>query len=162
MISLPNSTKSFTIGMDASNIGIGPILSQDCIPIVFFNNKLDDKMQKASTYVREMFAIKEAIARWRQYILYARFIIHTDHKWLRELMAQTIQTTAQQRFLVKLLGYDYCIEYQPKKANQAADALSHSHEETDIQNQEASLSNLISAPITILWDKLEIEFVNDT
>ncbi|GMJ14651.1 hypothetical protein HRI_005134300 [Hibiscus trionum] len=81
-------------------------------------------MQTASTYHREMFAITQAVGKWRPYLLGRRFTIITDQRSLRELTQQTIQTPEQQRWLSKLIGYDFEIKYRPGKLNEAADALS--------------------------------------
>ena len=81
-------------------------------------------MSKASTYVRELYAITQAVARWRHYLLGRKFTIRTDHRSLKELMSQVIQTPEQQYYLTKLLGYEFDIVYRAGKANAAADSLS--------------------------------------
>lgn len=81
-------------------------------------------MQRASTYVRELHAITTAVSKWRQYLLGHPFVILTDHKILKELVSQVIQTPEQQVYLSKLLGYDYNIQYKSGKSNLVADALS--------------------------------------
>ena len=48
----------------------------------------------------------------------------TDHKSLRKLMNQVIQTPELQVYLSKLLGFDYSIQYKPGKTNVVVDALS--------------------------------------
>lgn len=48
----------------------------------------------------------------------------TNHQSLKKLMAQAIQTPKQQTYLVRLLGYDFHIQYRAGNANSAADALS--------------------------------------
>lgn len=42
-------------------------------------------------------------------MLGAKFIIWTNHKSLQYLLEQTITTEAQQKWLVKLLGYDFLL-----------------------------------------------------
>lgn len=54
----------------------------------------------------------------------SKFIVCTDQKSLKFLLDQTISTSAQQKWLVKLLGYDYEIEYKRGKENSVVDALS--------------------------------------
>jgi hypothetical protein len=54
----------------------------------------------------------------------SKFIVRTDQKSLKFLLDQTISTSAQQKWLVKLLGYDYEIEYKRGRENSVADALS--------------------------------------
>ncbi|GJW14512.1 ty3-gypsy retrotransposon protein [Tanacetum coccineum] len=104
---LPDFSKPFIIETDASGQSIGAILSQNGNPIAFFSKKLSPKMQQASTYVRELYAITEAVAKFRHYLFGHYFIIRTDHHSLRHISDQTIQTLEQQALLPKLLGYNF-------------------------------------------------------
>ncbi|KAL4312967.1 hypothetical protein GQ457_01G036970 [Hibiscus cannabinus] len=124
LLGLPCFDKDFVVETDASGVGIGAVLTQDNRLLAYFSQKLSPRMQGASTYHREMFAITQAVGKWRQYLLGRRFIILTDQKSLRELTQQTIQTPEQQRWLSKLIGYDFEIRYRPGKLNSVADALS--------------------------------------
>ena len=83
-------------------------------------------MQKQSTYTREFYAITEAMAKFRHYLLGHKFIIRTDQKSLKELLEQTLQTPEQQQWLPKFLGYDFTIRYKPGRENIFGDALSRS------------------------------------
>ncbi|KAI9169620.1 hypothetical protein LWI28_015088 [Acer negundo] len=56
--------------------------------------------------------------------LYRKFTIITDQQALRHLLEHKIVTPEQQKFLVKLLGFEYDIVYQPGKENKVANALS--------------------------------------
>jgi hypothetical protein len=56
------------------------------------------------------------------------FVIQTDHRSLKELLTQVIQTPEQQFYLSKLLGYHYDIEYKTGKTNIVPDALSRAFE----------------------------------
>ncbi|KAD6119714.1 hypothetical protein E3N88_10985 [Mikania micrantha] len=124
VLRLPDFAKPFTVETDASGMGIGAVLSQDKQPIAFYSQKLCPRMQHQSAYVREMFVITHAIAKWRQYLLGNKFHIITDQQSLRNLNDQVIQTPEQHKWLGKLLGYDFDILYRPGKNNGAADALS--------------------------------------
>jgi len=55
------------------------------------------------------------------------FTILTDHKSIRELMTQVIQTLEQHYYLSKLLGYDYSIQYKSGITNVVANALLRAH-----------------------------------
>ena len=81
-------------------------------------------MQQASTYVKKLYAITEAVKKWRQYLLGRGFVIKTDQKSLRALSDQVVQTLEQQQYLAKLLRYQYTIVYKPGKDNRVANALS--------------------------------------
>ena len=85
---------------------------------------MSSRLQSSSAYVREMFAITEAIKKWRQYLLGHKFTIETDHQSLRAMIHQTIQTPEQQKWVTKLLGFDFEIIYKPGKENAPLDALS--------------------------------------
>jgi hypothetical protein len=124
VLALPQFSIPFTIETDASGTGVGAVLSQLGHPIAFFSKKMVPRMQKKSAHTRELFAITEAIAKSRHYLLGHKFIIRTNQKSLRSLMDQALQTPEQQAWLHKFIGYDFTIEYKPGKDNVAADALS--------------------------------------
>jgi len=126
VLALPNFDRPFTLETDASGLGIGAVLSQENHPIAFFSKKLSPSLQRKSAYTREFYAITEAIAKFRHYLLGHKFVIKTDQKSLRSLTDQAIQTPEQQAWLHKLLGYDFIIEYKPGKDNIPADSLSRS------------------------------------
>ena len=128
VLQLLDFTQKFVIETDASGAGMGAVLLQEEKPIAFFSNKFPSHLTKASAYIRELHALVEAVRKWRQYLLGAHFTIRTDHRSLKELLTQVIQTPDQQKYLVKLLGYDYSIVYKSGQENRVANALSWQHE----------------------------------
>lgn len=85
VLPLPNFALEFVIEADVSNVGIGAVLMQEGHPIAYFSKKIGPKMCAASTYLKELHAIVEAVQWWRQYFLGMFFVIRTDHKSIREL-----------------------------------------------------------------------------
>ena len=85
---------------------------QEDHPIAFFSKGLSIKHQAMSVYEREMLALVTAVQKLRPYLLGRPFIIHTDHQSLKYLLEQRITTPAQQKWLARLLGYNYSIEYK--------------------------------------------------
>lgn len=128
VLALPDFTTVFDVTTDASGTGIGAVLSQHDQPIAFFSKKLSPRMWSASTYVRELYAITEAVKKWRQYLLGRRFRVFTDQRSLKHLMSQVIQSPEQHKWASKLLGYDFEVHYKPGKENIVADALSRQDE----------------------------------
>jgi hypothetical protein len=72
-----------------------------------------------------MLAIIEAIRLWRPYLLGRKFYIETNQQSLKYFLEQCIATLEQQKWVAKLLGYDYEITYCLGCENFIADPLSH-------------------------------------
>ncbi|XP_077230134.1 uncharacterized protein LOC143863335 [Tasmannia lanceolata] len=66
VLALPDFSQDFVLETDASSIAIGAVLMQQCHPIAYFSKKMSPSMSVASTYVKELFAITEAVKKWRQ------------------------------------------------------------------------------------------------
>ncbi|GFW78412.1 hypothetical protein TNCV_1379581 [Trichonephila clavipes] len=85
-------TKPFIIQCDASNLGIGIVLSQVCEneehPIMFLRKKLSLAEQKYSTTEKECAAIIFAVQKLKCYLDgHQKFVIQTDHNslvWLEK------------------------------------------------------------------------------
>ncbi|XP_058757922.1 uncharacterized protein LOC131631166 [Vicia villosa] len=152
---LPNFTKHFAIDTDASGVAIGAVLSQEGHPIAFFSKKMCPRMQAASVYVREIFAITEAVKKWRQYLIGHKFHIYTNQKSLRDLLLQRIQTPEQQRWTAKLQGFDFEIFYKPGESNVVADALSRKFE------KDAPVLLAFSSPMPDLFKTLKKFYQTD-
>ncbi|KAL5814796.1 hypothetical protein ACOSQ3_025587 [Xanthoceras sorbifolium] len=122
VLALPDFSKKFIVECDASGSGVGAVLMQDR-PIAFFSQALQGKNLLLSTYEKEILALVLAVQKWRPYLLGHQFIVRTDHRSLKYLWKQRITTVAQQRWLYKLMGYDFVIEYKQGKENVVADIL---------------------------------------
>lgn len=79
VLALPNFAKPFTVECDASNGGLGAVLSQDLHPIAYLSKSLSPKHQLLPTYDREMMAVLFAVQKWRPYLIGRPFKIITDH-----------------------------------------------------------------------------------
>lgn len=62
-------------------------------------------------------------------------MIRTNQRSLLYLWDQTIATEVQQKWLVKLMGYDFIIEYKKGRENSAADSLSRPEEGTHMEHE---------------------------
>lgn len=155
VLSLPNFAEQFTVQTDASRVAMGAVLLQNEHPIAYFSQAFCPRMSKASAYLRELQAITSAVKGWRQYLLGTFFIIQTDHKSLKELLTQVIQTPEQQHYLAKLLGFSYEIRYKPGSSNIVADALSRS-----LEPNSAEIHSL-SVPQPIFLTELKSELAGD-
>jgi len=58
---LPNFIQPFVVEMDASIVAIGVVFSQQDHSLTFFNKKMCPCLQASSIYIKEMYAIIEAM-----------------------------------------------------------------------------------------------------
>ena len=141
VLALPNFNQHFIIECDASGTGLGAVLMQNQRPIAFHTQTLKGKALQLSTYEKELLALVTAVHKWRPYLLGRPFIIKIDQKSLKYILEQKIATPAQQKWLTKLLGYLFVVEYKRGCENKVADALSRRSNSAC----EASVSPSVSA-----------------
>ena len=60
-------------------------------------------------YVHEMYAITEALKKWRKYLINKHFHIYTDQQSLKFLLEQTIQTPEEQKWATRFKGFNFDI-----------------------------------------------------
>jgi hypothetical protein len=64
-----------------------------------------------------------------------------------------VATLEQQKWVIKLLGYNYEIIYRPGRENSAADALSHRYDNPILHH--------LHLPTMIIWDEIQKAYVGD-
>ena len=124
IMAMPDFRKEFIVETDASGIGLGAVLMQGGRPIAYMSQALSERTRAKSVYERELMAIVLALQKWRHYLFGRHFKVQTNQKSLRHLLDQRVIGAKQQKWLMKLLGYDFEIQYSPSGENKAVDALS--------------------------------------
>lgn len=124
VLAMPNFSAPFVLEADASGQGIGAVLMQNGQPISFMSKAIGPKAAAYSTYDKEALAIIEALKKWRHYFAASSVIIRTDQQSLKYIQEQKLTEGVQHKLLIKLLGYNYTVEYKKGRENRVADALS--------------------------------------
>jgi hypothetical protein len=159
VLRLPDFNLTFVIECDASGTGLGAVLMQTKQPIAFLSKALKGRALLLSTYEKELLALVTAVQHWWPYLLGNTFTVRTDHQALKFQLEQKIGTPSQQRWLSKLIGYDFVIEYKAGSENCVADALSRLPDST-AHHVEVSLS-LISFPTPAWISDLKSSYLTD-
>ena len=76
-------------------------------------------------------AILHALKKWRPYLIDRNFKVKTDHDSLKYFLEQRLSSEEQQKWVTKILGYDFEIIYKKGKQNVVADALSRKDEDVE-------------------------------
>ena len=142
VLALQNFSKPFIVETGASGTGIGAVLLQDKRSIAFFSQALPPSARLKSVYERELIVVVRAVQKWRHYLMGRKFIIRMNQSSLKFLLVQRMVTLDHQKWLCKLLGFDFDIEYKPGSTNRVADSVSR------IPSQATLLS--LSVP-RVLW-----------
>ncbi|KAL0173559.1 hypothetical protein M9458_029527, partial [Cirrhinus mrigala] len=152
----PDPTKAFVVEVDASNVGVGAVLSQrgtdeKLHPCSFFSRKFNSTQQRYGLGDRELLAIKWALEEWRHWLQGGSepFTVWTDHQNLT-VIKQTKQLNPRQaRWALFFEHFDFHLSYRPGSKNTKADALSRQHQKDTVTSDPAPVlpSQIILAPI---------------
>ena len=85
-----------------------------------------------------MLAILHALKQWRPYLLGRHFKVKIDHDSLKYFLEQRLSSEEQQKWMTKMLGYDFEIIYKKGKQNVVADALSR--KDADVESLLCAIS----------------------
>jgi hypothetical protein len=128
VLTTPDFTKTFIVECDASRNGIGVVLMQEGRPLAFQSHPLKGKDLHKPIYEKEMMEILHALKQWRPYLIGSHFEVKTNHDSLKYFLEKILSLEEKQKWVTKMLGYDFEIIYKKGKQNFVADALSRKDE----------------------------------
>jgi hypothetical protein len=88
VLALPNFVQPFTVECGAFGEGIGAVLMQKRHPLVYESQKLRHLELLYTIYDKEMLAIMHALAKFRKYLVEAKFVVRIDHNSLKYFLDQ--------------------------------------------------------------------------
>ena len=126
-------TQPLVLSCDASQSGVGAVLSQVCNgdekPVAYTSRTLTTAERNYSQLEKEGLALVYGVKKFHNYLFGRTFTLCTDHKPLQSLLNESkpipcMASARIQRWALTLASYEYTIKYKSGPANTNADALS--------------------------------------
>ena len=105
-----------------------------------------------SAYEIELFAVVMVVQKSKHYLIHKPFTIRSDQMSLKYLWEQKEFPSQYAKWLVKLMGFQFSVEYCEGRTNKVADALSRVNGEHDATLQEISV--LLSPDIEAIGQEI--------
>uniref|UniRef100_A0A4W5NCK3 Gypsy retrotransposon integrase-like protein 1 n=1 Tax=Hucho hucho TaxID=62062 RepID=A0A4W5NCK3_9TELE len=131
ILTLPTVDEPFVVEVDASEVGVGAVLSQrgedqKLHPCAFFSHRLTPAERNYDVGDRELLAFKMALEEWRHWLEGASqpFQVLTDHKNLEFIQQAKRLNSRQDRWSLFFNRFQFILTYRPGSKNLKPDALS--------------------------------------
>ena len=130
VLAFTDYTKDFLLEIDTSKEGLGAVLSQKqedgwFHPVAYGSWALTTHEKNYHSTKLEFLALKWAITEhFKEYLLYQPFLVKTNNNPLTYIMSTPNLDATGLHWVSVLAKYDFCLEYQKGRDNDAADALS--------------------------------------
>jgi hypothetical protein len=131
MLMHPDDSKPFYVETDASDFGIGGVISQLnheqlLQPIAFYSRQLNSAERNYTIYDKELLAVYAMFQEWRHFLQGGAHpvTVYSDHKNLEFFMTSQKLTRRQARWSLYLNEFSFFIVHRPGHLNTQADLLS--------------------------------------
>ena len=128
ILALPNSEETFILDTDASDMGVGAVLSQvtdgNERVVAYYSQALSKAEKNYCVTRRELLAVIKAIRQFHHYLYGRKFLVRVDHSALQWLMKFKNPEGQIARWIQILQEYDFEISHRAGQKHGNADAMS--------------------------------------
>ena len=120
MLINPNFSQLFLLQTDASDVGVGAVLSQggeNDRPIAYFSRKLLDRKKKYSTVEKECLAVLLGMKALSIYLIGKPFVLQTDNGALVWLHSMREKNASLTRWSLALQPFTFTVQHRKGKDN---------------------------------------------
>ena len=182
VLAYPDYSKPFVVETDASDKGLGAVLSQKQdgrLRVIAYASRglrgSESNMENYSSIKLELLALKWAICeKFREYLLGSEFTVFTDNNPLTYLQSKSKLKAVEQRWAAELSSFNFKLEYRAGRHNTNADALSRQRHDNkpalgnvDKEDEGQTATRLVTevlttvAETTIVPDELRLWVLED-
>ena len=153
VLALPDFSKPFLLESDASNYGVGAVLSQQSDfgvvkPVAYFSRHLVKAELNYTVSEKELYAIVLGVEYFKHFLYGRPFTVLTDHRPLKWLFTKARPASRLARWIEKLNNFEFDIVYREGRKNGNADGLSRlpdAPEDIEPNNPEVQEEFIINA-----------------
>ena len=121
--------EELTLQRDASDTGLGAVLTQNGQPIAFASRALSDAETRYAQIEKELLAVVFGLEKFHQYTYGRPVTVQSDHKPLEVIVKKPVYNAPKrlQHLLLRLLVYDVNLLYRRGSQMELADTLSRAY-----------------------------------
>ncbi|KAI2652522.1 Transposon Tf2-9 polyprotein [Labeo rohita] len=160
VLSMPDPEQQFIVEVDASNVGVGAVLSHHSPkdgrvhPCAIFSHRLNPAERNYNMGTRELLAVRLTLGEWHHWLEGSAqpFLVWTDHKNFEFICSAKRLSSRQARWALFFDRFDFSTSYRPGSKNVQPDALSHQFEHP---GEESPADAILSEGVVLgalFWD----------
>lgn len=160
ILTQPDRSRQFIVEVDASDSGVGAILSQrspsdnKVHPCAYLSRRLSPAERNYDVGNRELLAVKIALEEWRHWLEGAEhpFVVWTDHKNLEYIRSAKRLNARQARWSLFFGRFDFTLTYRPGTRNLKPDALSRLHDSPEVRDEPTAILPETRVIAAVTWE----------